>query len=81
MVEMSEISLTRHYTKKSLVILDESARVSTCNGLTLGVWLTIFNKIKCQAFLHLYHELIDVTNKLSAAKKTTVMNKEKLEKS
>ena len=80
MVEMSETAeITRHATKKSLVILDEIGRgTSTYDGLSIA-WSLVnyFNKkIKCRTlFASHYHELIDVMDKLSTAKNLTVKTK------
>ena len=80
MVEMSETAeITRHATKKSLVILDEIGRgTSTYDGLSIA-WSLVnyFNKtIKCRTlFASHYHELIDVADKLPSAKNLTVKTK------
>tara|TARA_B100000925_G_scaffold289318_1_gene271931 strand:- start:7552 stop:10200 length:2649 start_codon:yes stop_codon:yes gene_type:complete len=80
MVEMSETAeITRHATKKSLVILDEIGRgTSTYDGLSIA-WSLVnyFNsKIKCRTlFASHYHELIDVIENLPTAKNLTVRTK------
>ncbi len=81
MVEMQEASyILNNATEKSLIILDEIGRgTSTYDGVSIAWAITeyIHDKIKSKTlFATHYHELIELTDKLTFAKNLSVAVKE-----
>ena len=82
MVEMSETAeIVRHASERSLIILDEIGRgTSTYDGLSIA-WALVEHFVNNTKALGLfathYHELIELVEKLPAAKNLTVETKNK----